>query len=646
MKALLALCTASALLFMGCGPGVGMVTEGPEWSSMNGPRAQDVSALHLNADSTSAILAGTEDGNVYVCARPGEPWANLSTIQQRAKVHQFVQNPESPGNLYAATESGLFASTNNGTTWTARSVGAETTMTVGVRALAIDPWNTSMMYTGTIHKGMRRSTDGGMTWTPANDGIPGMDSADVHEILIDPSKPDRILAVASGLGVVHSSDAGNLWSRLTSEFTSTGSSVTTLVLNRQSPSTMVYGTNAGGIRKSTDGGTTWSPTRLGSAEGNVLSLSTIPGQPDALLAGTEGGLLISTDFGTSWRNISGTLPRIPLAAMVSPDGKTFFAYGEGIGLQQSNDSGATWTDISSGLGGATVRLVTTDEKSERVYVALRHTVLTYDPATGLWRSASSGLSGGAITSLVVDRDSPLHLFAATSLGGFQSKDGGQTWQPATRNTRVTPTILEPHPRIRTRMLASGTQGLDVSTDKGTTWQQVKPFGAKFQISSFTFSPTNTGVIYAAASQAALISRDGGLVWESSRYGLQGEEISAVTLDDRNPSVVYAWTSSGDGYRSLDAGLEWNRYSPPWKQNDTVLVAYDRYEPSSVVALVNGQNIYYSSTGGGAWFPLPSAKLDARAQSLWWNAPEALLYVGTRAKGVYRISLGKSLKELP
>jgi photosystem II stability/assembly factor-like uncharacterized protein len=332
--------------------------------------------------------------------------------------------------------------------------------------------------------------------------------------------------------------------------------------------------------------------------------------------------------------------------MVSPDGKTFFAYGEGIGLQQSNDSGATWTDISSGLGGATVRLVTTDEKSERVYAALRHTILTYDPATGLWRSASSGLSGGAITSLVVDRDSPLHLFAATSLGGFQSKDGGQTWQPATRNTRVTPTILEPHPRIRTRMLASGTQGLDVSTDKGTTWQQVKPFGAKFQISSFTFSPTNTGVIYAAASQAALISRDGGLVWESSRYGLQGEEISAVTLDDRNPSVVYAWTSSGDGYRSLDAGLEWNRYSPPWKQNDTVLVAYDRYEPSSVVALVNGQNIYYSSTGGGAWFPLPSAKLDARAQSLWWNAPEALLYVGTRAKGVYRISLGKSLKELP
>ncbi len=646
MKASLALCTASALLFMGCGPGGGTVAEGPEWTSMDGPRAQDVSALLLNADTASAILAGTDDGNVYVCARPGEPWANVSTIPQRARVGQFMQDPERPGNLYAATEAGLFASSNNGTTWTAISVVAETTMTVGVRALAIDPWNTAMMYTGTIHKGMRKSTDGGITWNPANEGIPGMDSADVHEIFVDPSKPDRILAIASGLGIVQSSDAGNLWSRLTAEFTVAGSAVTTLVLSRQSPSTIVYGTNAGGIRKSTDGGTTWSPTRLPSAEGNVLSLSTIPGQPEALLAGTESGLLISTDFGTSWRDITGTLPRIPLTTMVSPDGKTLFVFGEGIGLQRSTDNGATWTEVSAGLGGATVRLVTTDEKGERVYAALRHTVLTFDSPTGSWRSASSGLSGGAITSLVVDRDSPLHLFAATSLGGFQSKDGGQTWQPATRNTRVTPMILEPHPRIRTRMLASGTQGLDVSTDKGTTWQQVKPFGAKFPISSFTFSPTNTGVIYAAASQAALMSRDGGLVWESSRYGLQGEEIVAVTLDDRNPSVVYAWTSSGDGYRSLDAGLEWNRYTPPWKQNDTLLVAFDRYEPSSVVALVNGRDIYYSSTGGGTWFPLPSAKLDARAQSLWWNAPEAMLYVGTRAKGVYRISLGKGLKELP
>ena len=200
MKASLALCTASALLFMGCGPGGGTVAEGPEWTSMNGPRAQDVSALLLNADTASAILAGTDDGDVYVCARPGEPWANVSTIPQRARVGQFMQDPERPGNLYAATEAGLFASSNNGTTWTAISVVAETTMTVGVRALAIDPWNTAMMYTGTIHKGMRKSTDGGITWNPANEGIPGMDSADVHEIFVDPSKPDRILAIASGLG--------------------------------------------------------------------------------------------------------------------------------------------------------------------------------------------------------------------------------------------------------------------------------------------------------------------------------------------------------------------------------------------------------------------------------------------------------------
>jgi photosystem II stability/assembly factor-like uncharacterized protein len=250
-----------------------------------------------------------------------------------------------------------------------------------------------------------------------------------------------------------------------------------------------------------------------------------------------------------------------------------------------------------------------------------------------------------ITSLVVESGSPLHLLAATTLGGFRSTDGGQSWQPATRSMRITPKVLEPHPRIHTRMLASGTLGLDVSTDRGATWSQTKPYTSRYFISAFTFAPRNTGVIYGAAAQAIVMSRDGGFFWESSRYGLHGEEFAAITLDRRDPSVVYAWTSSGGGYRSLDGGLEWNSYAPPWKQGDSVLIAYDRFQPSSVVALVNSKDIHYSSSGGGTWFTLPSIQIDAPAQSLWWNAPSETLYIGTKGKGVRRVALGQSVREV-
>ena len=635
---------ASVLLLIGCGTTTPSGTPGT-WESMEGPHAQDVTALLLAGDSTLALLAGTNNGDVFGTDDPATGWKQIGTIRNGVKIHRFILDPEKPATVYAATDAGLFVSANRGASWMEIRVMSDTASPVAVRSLAIDPWNISVMYAGTTHKGIRRSSDGGMTWNPAGAGIPGMDSAVVHEILIDRSRPDRVLAAVSPFGVVLSSDAGTSWTRLTEEYTSTGSSVTHLAQDRQAPATIVYGTDAGSIRKSTDGGATWSPSREGSAEGVILSLAAVPDHPGALLAGTESGIVMSSDFGASWTDITGALPHLPLRVVPSADGRVVYAFGEGIGVQQTNDIGATWTHVDRNLGGATVRFLATDDQGGHLYAALEHSVLAYDSVTSSWKSASSGLVGGTITSLVVDSDSPLHLIAATTLGGFQSTDGGQSWQLASRNMRITPQLLDPHPRIQTRMLASGNLGLDVSTDRGTTWRQTKPFTSRFRVSAFTYAPRNTGIIFGAAPQAVVMSKDGGFLWESSRYGLHGEDMVAVTLDNKDPSVVYAWTVSGSGYRSLDGGLEWNKYVPPWKETDTVLIAFDRFEPSSVIALVNGKQIYYSSSGGGTWFALHSLTPTAPAQSIWWNAPRETLFIGTRGEGVQRIFLGERIGQV-
>lgn len=644
MKASLALLAGLVVLFVGCGTTTTAITSG-SWQTMEGPRAQDITSLLVPGQSPPAFLAGTENGEVFYAEDPRTAWTLTSALPRAERIHRFIRHPERPERLYAATGGGLFVSEDAGKSWNEVRVITGERSPVGVRALAIDPWNTSMMYAGTCRAGIRRTSDGGMTWNPANEGIPGLDTADVHEILIDPSRPDRVLAAVWPFGVARSDDAGKRWTRLTEEFKATGSTITHLAQNPQTPAIIVYGTNAGSVRRSTDGGATWSPTRNGFAEGAILSLTTLPGRPVRLLAGTESGILVSNDFGISWADFNGTLPHLPITAVPSSDGRLIFAFGEGIGLQQTADSGATWTHIDNKLGGATVHLLTADERGEHLYAALGHAVLAFDSATGLWQSAGSGLPGGKITSMAVNSDSPLHLIAATTLGGYQTTDGGQSWHAAARKMRATPQVLEAHPRIHTRMLASGTLGMDVSTDKGTTWRQTQPFSYKYRISTFTFAPRNTGVIYGAAPQAVIMTRDGGFLWESSRYGLKGEDIVAVTLDNRDPSVVYAWTSTGGGYRSLDGGLEWNKYAPPWKSTDTVLIAFDRFSPFSVIALVNGKDIYYSPSGGGTWFPLVSVTPSAQVQSLWWNAPRAVLYVGTKGKGVYCIALGKKVKEV-
>jgi hypothetical protein len=142
-----------------------------------------------------------------------------------------------------------------------------------------------------------------------------------------------------------------------------------------------------------------------------------------------------------------------------------------------------------------------------------------------------------------------------------------------------------------------------------------------------------------------VTNDGGLSWESARYGLTGDSILTVTIDDSEILTYFAWTPNGDCYRSTNKGLEWSRYAPPWSPGDRLLIAADRLRPASVVALVNGQDIYYSATGGTAWVRILEHGPRHDVLSMHWNARSGKLYIGTLDKGVYIFNLGPSIREM-
>ena len=58
---------------------------------------------------------------------------------------------------------------------------------------------------------------------------------------------------------------------------------------------------------------------------------------------------------------------------------------------------------------------------------------------------------------------------------------------------------------------------------------------------------------------------------------------------------------GGCYRSLNAGMEWSRFAPPWESNDRVLFGRD---PQTLrpcfVAMVNERIIYLTNDGGTTW----------------------------------------------
>jgi photosystem II stability/assembly factor-like uncharacterized protein len=628
------------LLLEGCGA---TQSGALRWEFMDGPYAQNISAVLPDEKSPGTIFATLSSGDLFLSTNEGSSWTRLATVTQQRPIYRLLQDPERPEKLFATTAIGLLSSADRGRTWRDMRVGEPGTP---VRALAIDPWSPSILFAGTEGKGLWKSSDAGASWTPTDDST--LAGADVRDIAIDVSRPDLLYAAVNSLGLLRSTDAGRTWSVMTVGFSATGSQITRILLKKNGSGTLLYGTNGGSILRSTNGGESWIPSRNGLEYDYVHSLAAHPLATEVVFAGTETGVVVSSDFGVSWNAGGVDLPKLAACVAIAPSSqaRSLYAFGEGIGLRASTDNGASWKPADRHLGGSTVSTMTTDAAGTRFIAATGHTCLT--PAlegSAAWTAAGTGIMGGKILSLAPDPADPASFFASTPVGAFQTLNGGASWQPVARTLRFPPTLYEPHPTIKTRVFATGEQGLFVSTDRGRTWIQARPITSKWQVTGFTFHPSNAGIITATTAHNGVIAtHDGGFTWESARYGLPSGKIRAVTMDGKEGDILYAYAADGMCYRSMNSGLEWNRFAPPWRDTDSVRFAYDRYQPQSVIALVNNRDLYYSPSGGGTWFLAVTDEVGGDVVGLHWNAARGMAYAGTRDRGIFKIFLGTRIRE--
>jgi len=190
--------------------------------------------------------------------------------------------------------------------------------------------------------------------------------------------------------------------------------------------------------ESTDGGTSWSSTKLVStgsySYGRCIALST--SNPNLLMAGgyeyTGSAyvphLMYSTDSGSSWSDIT------PSAATgeyyfygagfdpVNPD--TMFA-GSLYSMYMSTDAGTSWTKISSQVYNYDISF---SQASSDLVMACGSSYI-YRSADGgsTWTTIISGLSGSGIQWITPDRTDAALAYTGSSAGFFRSENGGSSW---------------------------------------------------------------------------------------------------------------------------------------------------------------------------------------------------------------------------
>ncbi len=285
------------------------------------------------------LLASWSATNVYAQPAPGQ-WTN-TTLTAEAKVRVLAVNGTT---VFAGTSTGVWSTTDNGTTWMQVNTGLTTT---DVRSLAVGG---TTIYAGTNGGGVFRSTDG-TNWTALNTGL-------THPVVISlAANGTDVYAGTFGGGVF--SLSGTTWKAV-----NTGLSETAQVY-----SLTISGNDllAGGqlvvndprhIYRSSDKGATWKATggNTTTAVNPPFLVYSIAVNGATILAATSDGLYRSTDSGTTWV-LSDRLPLRVLNVQYLPAVSAFYASGVGLdgalyGVSVSTDNGFSWLASSYGLLGA------------------------------------------------------------------------------------------------------------------------------------------------------------------------------------------------------------------------------------------------------------------------------------------------------
>jgi len=403
--------------------------------------------------------------------------------------------------------------------------------------------------------------------------------------------------------------------------------------------------------------------------GRARALSGVPSQPNVFYIGFDnGGVWRSTDFGSTWTPLFDSQPTGSIGAIaVAPSDPNIIYVGAGAGIirpdlatgdgfYKSTDAGKTWTHAQALRDSQMIADIEVDPtNANRLFVAvLGH---PYGPNTerGIFRSTNGGLTFEKVlykdeytsgNDVRIDPKNPNIVYAAlwqqqqgfmengafggTDGGIFKSIDGGTTWKQLTTGL---PPIIEANLAIS-------------PSNPRTLYATVAQGSVRVGVDGLAPAPATGGRGGRGGGAIAFYKTiDGGDHWflatddpRVSEMGSQrhppdtrplgrigGGDLPTITIDPTDENVVYSCSTVF--WRTEDGGVTWSavRGAPGGDdyQKSWVNPNYPR-----IILLVSDQGAVVSANRGESW-------------SNWYTQPTAAMYHVTADNAFpYRLCSGQ------
>ena len=461
-----------------------------------------------------------------MCIR--DSWQTFTDELTNLGISDLAIDPTNPNIMYLATGDrdgadtysyGLLKSTDGGLTWGTTGLSFNVSKNYRIGRVNIDPDNTDIIIAAT-NGGVYRSTDAGNTFTLEQIGS-------FYGLHI--GNGDTAYATTSGSSpkVYRSVDAGDTWQQLSNGLPTSGKRRCELAVSN-TPGTLyvVYGDSNngyGGVYRSKNGGNSWTQmsstpnimgwSNTGSGSGGQawydMSIACDPNNENTIYV---GGVNIwkSTNGGSTWSIVghwygAGSTPYVHADhhdAIFRPNTSELYVGTDG-GVYKTTNGGASWSDLNDGMNISKYYKISQSTSDTYLIVAgaqdngshLRSNTFNWSEVTG-----GDGMDNG------VDAVNDNILYTSVYYGDFyRSNNGGAFFSPinnlspAGSGNWVTPFNVDP---VVSNTIYAGFTRLWKSVNGGQSWSATSTnnVNGNSNIDEFEVAKSNANFIYVLINQ--------------------------------------------------------------------------------------------------------------------------------------------------
>ena len=627
-----------------------------------------VSQLKFHPSNSQKMYAVSARGGLFISTNGGSNWSvapgcdNLPLGTRFASVcidhtnDQVIYLGGGDHNYYSSG-SGVFKSTNGGTTFSSIGLGGKI-----IVDLIMDPNNNQILVAAT-NTGVYKTLDGGTTWSLKTASLA------LDDMKAKASNGSRVLFVTTrGAEIYRSLDFGDTWSQITSGiYIPTGYTVGggTRVAVTPADSNIVYfymNAKGGTLFKSTDGGTNFtnvkdnlSPYLTGytnnsadAGQGDYNTGLGVDGVNSNIVYFVAHVVWKSTDGGVTWTQLTNWYQKVHTdmhQTINSPYNNSQLWNVNDGGVWLSTDGGNNWVQKSDGIYGIEIyHGGCSPTRRDMVSIGTQDNGELYANSTGWFTNRGGDWQSNCV----------FDYRANSSMVYYYLPDWGTVQLPQRRlvtgsaTTYGLPSSVTDFSDIAYHRsnpdlgfvgdtVVWRTTNLTATTPTWTnifnTNVKIMGMHVNFADANRLYVVTNNGFIH-ISNNALSATPTFTSVALPSATGTKGR----ITSIKSNPNVLYV-TANTEVYRSADNGLTWSsvRYNLP-SYNHAEIIADEFFSTNELVFVATGGSVYYKTGSATSWTSystgLPSRTTIVNMSIYNDSTANTLLRVFTYGRGVW------------